>query len=196
MFLVLLSTVFAAPCDDDASSRACLDAALEHALSGDPVAATELKSSCDAGNTEACFHRGLYALVLGKDQEFEVHDGAREALIGRCKSSVGAACYHLAVLHERGPMDWRDGSQASMYNRQACGAGEPRGCYAQASAYAAGGSESAVAKARELYDGACYQQKHAASCVALGELVAASDPSASAAALERACDLGTKAACK
>ncbi|HJN76413.1 MAG TPA: hypothetical protein QGF58_20970 [Myxococcota bacterium] len=196
MLLSLILPVLAGPCEDDAAGRACVEAALEHALSGESAAASELKSACDAGNDDACFHRGVYALVLGKDQDFEVSESGRDALAGKCKAGVGAACYHLAVLHDRGPIDWRDRSQASMYNRQACGAGDPRGCHAQAVAYAAGGSATGVTKAKALFSDACYEQDHAQSCVGLAELLTASEPQAAEEAMERACALGSRGACK
>ena len=196
MLLALTLTALAGVCDDDASSRACLDEALANAYAQAPEAAAELKAACDAGTAEACFHRGVYALVIGKAQDFQVDEAGRATLVGQCKDGQGAACYHLAVLHDQGPMDWRDRSQASMFHRQACGAGEVRGCHAQAVAYASGGSEAGVAKARALFEAACNEQDHAPSCVGLGELLEHSEPAAASAALERACALGDKSACK
>jgi len=194
MFLIITLSALAGPCDD-ASSRACVESAVDQVLAGDEAGAEQLHDACKAGASEACFHRGVYALALGKDLEFVFDEAGHAALAAKCRAGTGAACYHLAALHERGPMDWRDQSQASMFYRQACGAGDARGCHAQATAYAAGGSKAGVQKATGLYSQACHDLDFVASCRSLAEISASSDPAAAKEARDRACALGDKESC-
>lgn len=189
MLLAFISLALAGPCEEDAAGKACVSQALERALAREDDAATLLNTSCEAGSEVACSHRGIYALVLGKELAFEVDPVAQADLTDRCREGAGAACLHLAVLHESGPSAWRDMSQAQMFLRQACGAGEPRGCHAHASAYLAGGSEKGVQQATEIFRDTCFELDYAVSCLELGRVLDTRDTAGAKAARDEACAL-------
>ena len=189
MLHLVLAVATAGPCDDDAAGEACVAQALELSLAGGDEASKALESACDAGSTVACSHRGIHTLVLGKPLAFDVDPVAHTQLADACREGTGAACLHLAVLHEKGPSGWRDMSQSQMYLRQACGAGEPRGCHAHATAYAAGGSTKGIEQATTIFRDTCYDLDHALSCLELGRLLESTDTAGAKAARDEACTL-------
>lgn len=189
MLLALIALAAAGPCADDASSTACVAHAVERSLAGEDDAAALLSGACKAGSAPACSHHGIHALVIGKELSFEVDPVAHTDLTDRCREGQGAACLHLAVLHERGPTGWRDMSQSQMYLRQACGAKEARGCHAHATSYAAGGSPKGLEKAASIFKDACYDLDHPLSCLDLGKLLESTDSAGAKAARDEACSL-------
>ncbi len=125
--LILLGTALAQDCE---GATDCLAQGLDQALvqEDDSLGEALLARACGAGDELSCFHLAATRLRLGQRVEVPASEPGLAELKRRCEADQGRACLQLGLLHDKGPMGWRDMSQASMYFRQACAAGQPEGC--------------------------------------------------------------------
>jgi TPR repeat protein len=124
---MLLGAALAQDCE---GPEDCLEQGLEQAIVVQDAAAARplLEKACVGGESQACFHVALLRLAGGEKLEVPLSEAGQSELKRRCAAEQGRACLQLGLLHDEGPMAWRDMSQASMYFRQACAAGQPEGC--------------------------------------------------------------------
>ncbi len=183
----------AASCIEGQDPSACRDGGLAFAY-GDGVerddarARTLFGAGCDLSDEQACFHAKLLDVPDGP-LEIEANEAGLATLKARCSASKPSACYQLGVFHDRGPMGYRDMSQAMMLFRQACDDGVHGACFEQAQDYASGGTDAGIGKATELFEVSC-AAGHAPSCRELSTLVKLTDPDRAASLTRKACELG------
>ena len=119
----------AASCIEGQDPSACRDGGLAFAY-GDGVERDDTRAGtlffvgCDLGDEQACFHAKLLDAPDGA-LEIEANEAGLATLKARCSASKPSACYQLGVFHDRGPMGYRDMSQAMILLRHACEDGEP-----------------------------------------------------------------------
>lgn len=152
-----------------------------------------LAAGCELGEEQSCFHAGLLKAPEGP-LTVEVSQDGIAALKARCSQGKAPACYHLGVFHDRGPMSYRDMSQATMLFRQACDDGVQDACFEQAADYANGGTDIGLEKATALFEAAC-TSGHGPSCRELGRLLKESSPERAAELARKACELGDQSSC-
>lgn len=204
---MLLLTLAAFAADPEAQATSCLegrdpaacrDGGLAFAYGegverDDARARTLFAAGCELADPQSCFHKKLLSLPEGA-LDVEANEEGIATLKARCSSGRASACYRLGVFHDRGPMGYRDMSQAMMLFRQACDDGEHGACFEQAADYASGGTDMGREKAEALFEGSC-TAGHAPSCRELGTLLRPSNPDRATELTRRACELGDKSSC-
>lgn len=187
-----------ASCLEGRDPTACVDGGLAFVY-GDGVPADAargadlLTQGCDLGEEQACFHATLLSAPEGSLTVEVSLEGIAE-LKARCSQGKSQACYQLGVFHDRGPMSYRDMSQATMLFRQACEADVLAACFEQASDYASGGTEPGLQKATALFEAGC-TSGHGPSCRELGKLLKGGSPERAAELSRQACELGDQKSC-
>ena len=196
----------AVSCLDGRDPTACRNGGLAFAY-GEGVepdngrAVSLFSTGCELGDAQACFLARLQLVtseteaISAPKLDLQPNEGGIAALKSRCTEGKALACYHLGVFHDRGPMSYRDMSQATMLFRQACDDGVHEACLEQARDYASTGTDMGIQKATALLEASC-EADHAPSCHELGALLVEKDPERAAQVKARACDLGDYRSCK